>query len=141
MENSEVDLALITTLTQSFRYMKVNPQIVEVRYQPFKNSIKKQCYNNSFRYLTQEHGNDVRYIMGYLFLYKTIPIDHAFVRVGTEYLEITVKPGPDDIHVSLVEITRQELLDYVVDNNHAPDLFSYNRWLAERARKSKDYKS
>lgn len=118
-------------MSSQLRYLDVDIKEVKVGYKPHKKSKQKDCYNNAYRELTDHLSPDSRYVLGYLMHAsgdQHIPIEHAFVFDGNSYWDVTLDPRPEDEYISLVELTMGEVMDFVNENGHAPDLYAMNRF-------------
>ena len=130
MAEDKLDSALINAMTSGLRYLTLNPEVVSVTYRKFGKSKQNQCYSNAFHYLS-DHPS-AKFVLGYIFLHGSIPIEHAWVYDGA-YFDITIDPNPDDVFLKLLELDMRDVVEFASDTSHAPDLYNLNRWSAEKS--------
>lgn len=123
---------MIGMMTSGLRHLDVDIEMVEVLHKSHSRSEKKQCYNNSYRFVSDHYSQHPKYVLGYVFLHGSIPIEHAWVSVNEHYFDVTLDPGNDDVYVKVVEVPEALLLDYINQQGHAPDLNSLNRFVGAR---------
>jgi hypothetical protein len=99
---------------------------VTVNYLEFDRSEPKDCYNNAFRFISDNWSHDITYILGYTLVHG-IPIQHAWVKVDGQHLDVTLDPGTN-LYFKVIEVSKVHLLAYVNDHHHAPDLYDINRF-------------
>lgn len=122
---------LLAMMTSGLKNLDVGLKQVVVKHKPHKRSAKKECYNNSWRYIQDHYNEKAKYILGYL-LYMGVPIEHAWVKVGTEHFDVTLDPKNDDEYWQVCEVPDDLLAQYVDVEGHAPDLYALNRFNAPK---------
>lgn len=97
---------------------------VDVTFKKVSGSKTKECFDNSYRYVSSIN-TEATYVLGYM-LFHGMPIEHTWIKEGGKYHEITIK-SDDAEYYSLVEFNFSELLDLVSKSLRAPDLYEYRR--------------
>ena len=124
-------LDLIKMMTSNLKHLDVNLQEVKVKDAGSGRGTPKNCFNNAY---LRRQGDDL-YVLGYL-LHSTgdqhIPIEHAWIKRGDEYIDVTIKVREEDSYVSVVELTYEDIEGYVGQYGHAPDLYSINRFVGDK---------
>lgn len=120
--------SMIKMMTQQLRHLDIDVKKITVAHKPTKTSQLKQCYNNSYRYVSAHPGSI--YVLGYI-IFHGIPIEHAFVQQGNSFYDVTLNPEGNE-YFKLVEVSDELLTDYVNSEQHAPDLYSLNRFVGKR---------
>ena len=115
---------LLKLMTSNLKGLDIDIKHVVVKAKPHGRSQKKQCYNNSWRYIQDHEGV---YVLGYVF-FRGLPIEHAWVRIGKQHYDVTLTPDDDHIYYSVYEVPEEKLNAYVVANGSAPDLYSLSRF-------------
>lgn len=118
-------IALVRMMTSAIRNIQLNPKEVVVKYKKHPSSQKKQCFNNSFRALSEYP--DSLYVLGYVF-FHSIPIEHAWVKQGDTYYDVTLDPEKQDGYVSIAEFSLSDIMSYVDKYKHSPSLYDINRF-------------
>lgn len=83
----------------------------------------KQCFNNSFRYLMLEQPQG-KYILGYI-IFKGVPIEHAWVKVGNQNYDVTLKDTSDIDYYQFFELDFELVSKYVKKLKFAPSIYDY----------------
>jgi len=117
--------SMLNMVLQGIRNLKLDIKEVSVVHQKAPGSIRKDCFNNSFRYWSNHSG--CTYVLGYLF-YAGIPIEHAWVRDGERYLDVTLDPKKQETYFAVYEVSDDVLMRYVDAHHSAPSLFDLNRF-------------
>lgn len=128
-------IELVTMMSAQLRYLDVDIKEVVVRHKTHPQSRQKDCYNNSWRELSDHQTDESRYVLGYLMHLagsSHIPIEHAFIKHGKDYFDVTIDPKPGDEYISLVELVWDDVMAFVDKFGHAPDLYSMNRFMGTR---------
>ena len=120
-------LATVKMLTQSMRFIESNPKEVDVKYRKHGRAQKKECFNNSFRDMS-DHSGEI-YVLGFIFFHG-IPIEHAWVKDGDTYFDVTLDPKEQQGYVSVLELSLEQVMEYVDKHQSAPSLYDYNRFRA-----------
>lgn len=124
------DPALIKMMTQGLTHLKLTPQEVKVKLRKHAASQAKACFNNAFKALK----HDSKYVLGYMFFHG-IPIEHAWVKEGDTYYDVTLDPAKQESYVSLLELSHDEVFEYIEQHHSAPSLYDLNRFYGKRANK------
>ena len=119
--------ALLKVMTSNIKNLDLNIQHVVVKEKPHGRSQKKQCYNNSWRYIQDNLKDKAQYVLGYVF-FRGLPIEHAWVRVGKQHYDVTLTPDENHIYYSVYEVPEEKLTAYVVAEGSAPDLYSLSKF-------------
>lgn len=127
--NESQGLNLLHTMTSGLKYIKLDLKKVDVKYKAKPGSQKKQCFNNAFRALA-DHPN-TSYVLGYMFFHG-IPIEHAWIKQGETYYDVTLDPEKQEDYISVAEFSFDEVMQYVDKFSHAPSLYDMNRFEAAR---------
>ena len=128
LESTESNLHVAQMMTQGLRYLKIDLKDVEVKTQAYKHSLQKQCFNNSYRYLIDHFSDNNKYVLGYVF-YKGIPIEHAWVNIHDQNLDVTLDVDKQDGYISAIEISMETLLAFVDKNEFAPSIYDLNKFM------------
>lgn len=98
---------------------------VEVTYKKTRWNRKKNCFGNSFHYVA--NNPKAKYVLGQLFLWGAIPIEHAWVKDGDEHYELTIKEAKEgNAYFAMVELSIGELVEIVLKNDsRPPSLWDY----------------
>lgn len=121
---------IIKMMTGNLHHLDVNVKHVIVKVKSHARSEKKQCYNNSWRYIQDNYKEDAQYILGYVIVHG-IPIEHAWVKVGGQHFDVTLSDS-DATYYEVVEVPQAQLDAYVEKEQHAPDLYSLNRFASKK---------
>lgn len=127
LENDK--LGMVKMVTQGIRHIKTDPKEVEVTFKKTAGTQKKQCFNNAFKALTGHP--DSKYVLGYVFLHS-IPIEHAWIKEGDTYYDVTLDPAKQYGYVSVSEFSLDEIMPYVDKHGHSPSLYDINRFNANK---------
>lgn len=100
---------------------------VVVKSKHFGRSAKKECYNNSWRYIQDNYKEKAKYILGYVFVHG-VPIEHAWVKVGSQHFDVTLDDAEKSTYYQVIEVPDDLLSEYVDKSHYAPDLYSLNRF-------------
>jgi hypothetical protein len=76
------------------------------------------------------HPNS-KYVLGYV-MYKGIPIEHAWIKEGEQYFDVTLDPEKQDGYVSAYESDFDEISAYIDKYHSAPSLYDLNRFFAKK---------
>jgi hypothetical protein len=111
-------------LKKFFDMIKIKDyRIVDVEIKPYSRARIKECFNNSFNFVSENGG---RYILGYYFMNGVIPIEHAWVFHEGSHYDITLKDiGEKDLYVEVCSIDYEQLLEIVLKNKYAPSIYGY----------------
>ena len=123
LENDK--LGLVKMVTQGIKHVSVKPNEVEVQFKKIAGAQKKQCFNNAFKALAGHP--DSKYVLGYVFLHN-IPIEHAWIKEGDTYFDVTLDPAKQHGYVSVAEFSLAEIMPYVDKHHHSPSLYDINRF-------------
>lgn len=123
LENDK--LGLVKMVTQGIKHVKVEPKEVDVKFKKVVGAQKKQCFNNAFKALTGHP--DSKYVLGYVFLHN-IPIEHAWIKEGDIYYDVTLDPAKQHGYVSVSEFSMSDIMSYVDKHGHSPSLYDLNRF-------------
>ena len=127
LENDK--LGLVKMVTQGIKHVGVKPNEVEVQFKKITGAQKKQCFNNAFKALAGHP--DSKYVLGYVFLHN-IPIEHAWIKEGDVYYDVTLDPAKQHGYISVSEFSLNDIMLYVDKYGHAPSLFDINRFNANK---------
>ena len=105
--------------------VKTDLKKVEVERKSFPGARAKECYNNTFKYIAENGGT---FVLGYLVYAKAIPIEHAWVRDGDKYFDVTLKDNKGDEYYSVMELNFDDVMEYVDKYSTAPDIYSWERF-------------
>lgn len=119
--------SMVKMMTQGIRHINLDPKEVEVAHRKLAGAQKKQCFNNAFKAL---HGPNTKYVLGYVFFHN-IPIEHAWIKDGDEYFDVTLNPKDQQGYVSVIEFSLDEIMPYVNKFHSAPSLYDINRFLGK----------
>lgn len=78
-------------------------------------SDKKQCYNNSFRYMLLENSK-AKYVLGFVF-YHEVPIEHAWIEENGKYYDLTLNPAGYDKYIKVAEFPFKDVNKFVVTSS------------------------
>lgn len=117
--------SLVKTMTQGIKHLKLDPKEVEVTPKKHSSSQRKQCFNNSFKALSGDHSE--LYVLGFMF-YHGIPIEHAWIKKGDKYFDVTLDMKDVDCYVSVLELSFSDVMEYVDKHHSAPSLYDFNRF-------------
>lgn len=126
------NLEMIKMMASQLKFLDVDVKEVEVSYLHHAHSQQKQCFNNA--YLALNDNNDL-YVLGYYMMdlsTQQIPIEHAWIKRGNVYYDVTLEPRDNDAYVSLVELTLDQVVEFADDKGHAPDLYAMNRFIGSK---------
>jgi hypothetical protein len=126
-ESSE--LSVVKMVTQGIRHVVLNPKNVDVEFKKISGAQKKQCFNNAFKSLSVHP--DSKYVLGYVFLHN-IPIEHAWIKEGDKYFDVTLDPTKHEGYISVAEFSFDEVMEYVDKHSSAPSLYDINRFLGNK---------
>lgn len=122
-------LSMVKMVTQGIKHVKTEPKEVEVKFKKIAGAQKKQCFNNAFKTLSGHP--DYKYVLGYVFLHN-IPIEHAWIKEGDTYFDVTLDPTKNQAYVSVSEFSLNDIMPYVDKHGHSPSLYDINRFNANR---------
>lgn len=117
-------LSMVKMVTQGIRNVKLDPKEVDVKYKKHGMARKKECFNNAFKAMTGNKSE--RFVLGYVFFHG-IPIEHAWIKEGEEYFDVTLDPKNQDSYISVLELEFDTIMEYVDAHHSAPSLFDLNR--------------
>lgn len=118
---------LIEMLTSGIRNLTLEIEEVDVKNKPHAASKAKQCYTNAYRYIDKHYAEHGTFVLGYYIMHD-LPIEHAWVKVGTQHFDVTLTPNPGDTYVKVIEVPKEMLYAFISQEGHAPDLYSLNRF-------------
>jgi hypothetical protein len=121
---------IISMLVENLKNLRVQVEEVEIKYKPYHSSVAKDCYNNCFRYMSNEFTSRVQYILGYIVIHG-VPIEHAWVEIDGTHYDVTIKPQ-ESKYYKVMTVCGGDLFAFVNTKHHAPDLFALNRFMANR---------
>lgn len=99
--------------------IRIIPQLV-----PYRRAIPKQCYNNAYRFISDNTSSPYKYVLGYYFLNGSIPIEHAWVKIGKKHFDVTLKSiSGDCFYVELESLALDELYEFVAVHKYPPSMF------------------
>ena len=128
-ESMDAD-SIIKMMTQGIRNVNLDiKELNNVKFKKQSGSQKKQCFNNSFKAMTG-HPNS-KYVLGYV-MYKGIPIEHAWIKEGEQYFDVTLDPKQQDGYVSVYESDFDSISEYVDKYQSAPSLYDLNRFFGKK---------
>ena len=105
-ENEDTGLETIRQIAH-YQQLKTEPVEVQVTVKRHPKSLMKACFLNAYNYVTT-HVNCV-YVLGY-YLYMGIPIEHAWVKQGDNYIDVTLNDNKEgDRYFKCEEITPETL--------------------------------
>lgn len=125
-------MSLVKMMTQQLRFLEIDLKEVNVEYRKSAMSRKKECFNNSFKALSGHP--DSLYVLGYVFLHN-IPIEHAWIKEGDRYFDVTLDPEKQHGYVSVVEIPFDKVMEYIDKHSSAPSLYDLNRFYGMKREK------
>jgi hypothetical protein len=122
-------LELVKVMSQGYN-LPSQPKKVDVAHVTSKYNTPKQCFDNAYHYLDALPTNitDCKYVIGFM-LFRGIPVEHAWVKVGDQYLDPTLTSNADHEYFSLAELDFMELIDVAAMCGCAPSIYDYSRWL------------
>mgnify|MGYP003576831144 CR=1 FL=1 len=129
-------MSIINHMVSNLHYLGTKVEEVKVKYKKHPQSQPKQCFNNAWRHVIDHPGST--YVLGYYMYMGQIPIEHAWVKEGNGYLDVTLdekKIKSSDAYMKVIEVPRELLDEYVNAKQHAPDLFALNRFLGDKSKK------
>jgi len=98
-------------------------------------SQAKRCFSNAANYVLSSKKKNIKYVFGFVLLEMSggmvIPLEHAFVHEGHRYLDITLM-NPELKYVKVLEIKKQDLMEYMDQKNSAPDLREYGEYISKK---------
>lgn len=119
---------VITSLGTSYN---IEPKEVAVEIKNFPKAKAKECFNNVRKYVSSHPGTS--YCLGYYLLYGQIPIEHAWVREGEKFFDVTLKDNKeDDEYYLFFEISREDLNDILLSIRKAPSIYDYKKYLRNK---------
>lgn len=122
-------LALVRMVTQGIRHIELDVKEVNVKFKKMVGAQKKQCFNNAFKALSGHPES--KYVLGYVFLHN-VPIEHAWIKEGDTYYDVTLDPAKQHGYVSVSEFSLDDIMPYVDKHGHSPSLYDINRFNANR---------
>lgn len=101
---------------------------VPMIYKKWEKSRPKHCYDNCWHFLQKDVG--AVYVLGFLLLDNSIPIEHAWLKKGKKYYDITISDDKQftQTYYSFIE------LDFTAVNKlaglceYVPDIIAYTRF-------------
>ena len=117
---------LINMLTSRLSHLEVNIKEIPVSSIPYSRSIKKECFNNCYRYLMDTYQSGSTYILGYVLIHG-VPIEHAWVKTADGYYDVTLSQ-PNLVYIAVTEVSLDLLTHFVSEKGHSPDLCELNRF-------------
>lgn len=122
---------LLTTLEKAY---SLKSKQVPIKYKKWKNSRPKHCYDNCWEFLVQNQdkksSSSTKYVLGFLVLNDSIPIEHAWIKHKDLYYDITLsddKKFTQTYHV-FVELSFKETANLAQLCGYVPDLLAYARY-------------
>lgn len=85
----------------------------------------KQCFNNAIQYLIFEGNKKAKYVLGYTFVHS-VPIEHAWVHDGSEYIDVTLASA-SGVYVSVVELDYATAMKFFKKKRFGPSLYDVVR--------------
>lgn len=121
---------IIKMMTQGIRHLNLDiKELHNVKFKKRPGSQPKQCFNNAFKSLSASENS--KYVLGYI-LFKGIPIEHAWIKEGNEYFDVTLDPSKQDSYISVYEAPYDEVFEYVDKYHSAPSLYDLNRFFSKK---------
>lgn len=111
LSESDSGLATIKMICGMYHQLTsiLDPEIINVSGKSYKKSSPKACFANSEQYVD---NHDSIYVLGFL-LFQGIPIEHAWIREGSEYYDVTLGGTSDtEVYVKCIEISSSDLASY-----------------------------
>lgn len=126
LEEPDHDLETVKTLMRHMQLTQT-PEEVTVMIKKHAKSRMKACFNNASNYVLA-HKN-CSYVLGY-YLFHGLPIEHAWVRQGDFYLEITLNDHHEgDRYFKVIELSPEQLKEINAFNRQkGPDFYAYSRF-------------
>jgi len=120
-------LEIINLVNHLATQYKCTPEEVKVTLKKHTPSKEKQCFDNAYKYVTKSTTS--KYVIGYYLYQGQIPIEHAWVKDGDQYLEITLKNvDENDKYYKFAELDHDELFNVIDSCHNAPSLYDYFRF-------------
>lgn len=126
-------LSLVKSMIRQLKIDNIDPKIVPVESIENGTTRNKACFNNSYLYCLS--NSDCKYVLGYT-QFHNIPIEHAWVKKGEKYFDVTLNDAKDMQYVSVVELSLHDLAAYVKKHKHAPGLYDYNAFIRRSSESS-----
>ena len=126
---SKDELDLVHMMSGQCRHLTLGIKEVKVKPLNVRGSVPKQCFNNSFKYLLSHSSG--HYVLGFV-MFRGMPIEHAWVRINEEYLDVTLDGKLAADYVSVAEFTFDQVAEYVNQEECAPTLYDINRFLGNK---------
>lgn len=109
----------------------VEPKEVKVEIKKFPSAKSKECFDNSRKYVTSHRGTS--YCLGYYLLYGQIPIEHAWVKEGEKFFDVTLKDNlENDEYYLFFEISREDLNEILLAIRQSPSIYDYKKYLRNK---------
>lgn len=125
---NETSSEIITSLGSAY---DLEPKEVKVEIKNFSEAKAKACFDNSRKYVSSHSGTS--YCLGYYLLYGQIPIEHAWVKEGEKFFDVTLKDNlENDEYYLFFEISMEELDNILVAIRHAPSIYDYKKFLRNK---------
>jgi hypothetical protein len=122
---------MLGTIVGMYRNIDANLSKVTVTHTKSKFNSPKSCFYNAQRLALSKPG--AKYVLGF-YLFGGIPLEHAWVKIGTEYMDSTLEPheGITSEYYSVVELDQHQLKQLIakIGDGHV-DLYNVNRYLTK----------
>lgn len=100
---------------------------------------QKQCYRNAAELVRLLCGlgaftltkQPVKYVEGFVYSYGILPIEHAFVKIGDQYIDPTFERAlhrdvRKEMYVSLIELDAETMAKYQSETGFYGELYKYD---------------
>jgi hypothetical protein len=124
---SAKDLSIVKMLTRQLTNLHLDPKIVDVKIRKSRRSKPKECFNNAYKAIIDSATpSKMKYVLGYAF-YLNVPIEHAWVKDGDTYYDVTVSSDKFDCYISVGEFSLEDISEFVLKHKFPPTLYDMNR--------------
>jgi len=100
---------------------------------------QKMCYKNAADliliieqwYFLLDFDLPTKYVEGYAYRYGTLPIEHAFVKIGDKYIDPTFERAlhldiRNEMYVSCIELDPETMVRYQLETGFYGELYQYD---------------
>ena len=106
----------------------------------WSHSRPNACYNNAFLYASERPG--CRYVLGYLFVGGSVPIEHAWVWDPKRgHLEVTLPTIAGDRWVEMHRPGMRWCLDFAMEAGYPPAAHEYRRAKQQGAKVNEGFRA
>ena len=97
---------------------------VNVSLRRYSRAIPKQCYNNTFKFITDNPAR-CKYALGFLVLYGAVPIEHAWVVHPKEgHLDVTIREKQEGDFYVLAHVLKWEwVVSFALNKGYPPSMY------------------